>query len=122
MKDKNSVQIDSTLNMSISKTKSQINIESINLGSQINSDSSFGIESQNNFQSEPENTKNKSFNMEFEIHDNNLDNEIPSGSRIQNLNLLQRWLDENSVCSICNVGQLKLNNERDIEGLSSALY
>ena len=46
---------------------------------------------------------------------------IPLGARIQNLDLLQKWLDGNGVCSVCNIGQLKLIRENDMEGLASVL-
>jgi hypothetical protein len=46
---------------------------------------------------------------------------VPSGNRIQSLELMEKWLTSNTVCSHCKQGQLYVIKEVDIEGLSSSI-
>ncbi len=45
----------------------------------------------------------------------------PSGNRIQNLELLQKWIGSNLVCSSCKQGSPTIVKETNVEGLSSQI-
>jgi hypothetical protein len=46
---------------------------------------------------------------------------IPSGNRIQNLQLQEEWIGNHTVCKQCKLGHFQIIKEVDIEGLSSSI-